>query len=82
MLYSSIIPFAQAMLPVYFNISIATSLLSSHDATALITVLYILFMMFNDTQMQEMIERLQSIEPIQQLCTWLFILGIQRRADS
>lgn len=69
------------MLPVYFNISIATSLLSSY-ATALITVLHSLFMMFNDTQMQEMIERLQSIETIQQLCIWLFILGIQRRADS
>lgn len=69
------------MLPVYFNISIATSLLSSY-AAALITVLHSLFMMFNDTQMQEMIERLQSIETIQQLCIWLFILGIQRRADS
>lgn len=69
------------MLPVYFNISIATSLLSSY-AAALITVLHSLFMMFNDTQMQEMIKRLQSIETIQQLCIWLFILGIQRRADS
>lgn len=69
------------MLPVYFNISIATSLLSSY-AAALITVLHSLFIMFNDTQMQEMIERLQSIETIQQLCIWLFVLGIQRRADS
>lgn len=69
------------MLPVYFNISIATSLLSSY-AAALITVLHSLFMIFNDTQMQEMIKRLQSIETIQQLCIWLFILGIQRRADS
>ncbi len=43
------------------------SLLGSHDVASLITVLHSLSTMFEDTQVQETIERLQSIEHIHQL---------------
>ncbi|MFD1885808.1 helix-turn-helix transcriptional regulator [Paenibacillus wenxiniae] len=43
------------------------SLLGSHDVASLITVLHSLSTMFDDTVVQETIERLQSIEHVQQL---------------
>ncbi|MEW4368421.1 helix-turn-helix transcriptional regulator [Paenibacillus kandeliae] len=43
------------------------SLLGSHDVASLVTVLHSLSTMFEDTQVQSTIDRLQSIEPVQQM---------------
>ncbi|WP_411349223.1 helix-turn-helix transcriptional regulator [Paenibacillus sp. WLX2291] len=43
------------------------SLLGSHDVASLVTVLHSLSTMFDDARVQGTIERLQSIEPVQQM---------------